>query len=206
MTLLAFLLVGCMNVPTSPVRTQSSSEAVGSSSEAQATSLHADDDVSLYDARRVTKKSFGTYITVATSPVQPERFSGWHTGVDFELLPLEDEHALGVNALCAGAVLFAGRVKGYGGVLVQSCVFGGEPVTVLYGHLDPASVRQKGLSVEKGDRLGHLGRGFGDETDGERPHLHLSVHKGAAPDFRGYVQSEAALEGWLDPVEVFRMR
>src|SRR5438105_4096773 len=33
---------------------------------------------------RVTKKPFGIYITPQNSPVQPEKFKGYHTGVDFE--------------------------------------------------------------------------------------------------------------------------
>src|SRR5947209_4518700 len=33
---------------------------------------------------RVTKKPFGIYVNPANSPVQPERFSGYHTGADAE--------------------------------------------------------------------------------------------------------------------------
>lgn len=33
---------------------------------------------------RITKKPFGIYITPQNSPVQPERFSGYHTGDDAE--------------------------------------------------------------------------------------------------------------------------
>lgn len=38
-------------------------------------------------AARITKKPFGIFITPQNSPVQPERFSGFHTGTDFEILP-----------------------------------------------------------------------------------------------------------------------
>src|SRR3990167_7147055 len=31
---------------------------------------------------RITKKKFGQYITPQTSPVQPERFTGYHTAAD----------------------------------------------------------------------------------------------------------------------------
>lgn len=34
--------------------------------------------------KRITKKPFGIYITPQNSPVQPERFTGYHTGVDVE--------------------------------------------------------------------------------------------------------------------------
>src|SRR3989338_10346295 len=40
-------------------------------------------------SERVTKKPFGKYITPADSPVQPERFSGYHTGADFEVFSNE---------------------------------------------------------------------------------------------------------------------
>src|SRR4051812_44989022 len=33
---------------------------------------------------RVTKKPFGIYITPSNSPVQPEKFTGYHTGADAE--------------------------------------------------------------------------------------------------------------------------
>src|SRR4030067_1140465 len=33
---------------------------------------------------RVTKKPFGIFITPQNSPIQPEKFSGFHTGADFE--------------------------------------------------------------------------------------------------------------------------
>jgi len=38
---------------------------------------------------RITKKPFGVYITPETSPVQPEKFTGYHTGVDVEFVDLE---------------------------------------------------------------------------------------------------------------------
>src|SRR5579871_4518385 len=34
--------------------------------------------------QRVTKKPFGIYVTPTDSPVQPERFTGYHTGADGE--------------------------------------------------------------------------------------------------------------------------
>lgn len=39
---------------------------------------------------RVTKKSFGIYVTPQSSPVSPEKFTGYHTGVDFEITPDEE--------------------------------------------------------------------------------------------------------------------
>ncbi len=37
------------------------------------------------------------------------------------------------------------------------------------------------------------------ETDGERKHLHLGIHKGTVVDLRGYVDSELDLKNWINP-------
>ena len=145
-------------------------------------------ETSLYDSVRITKKPFGVFITPESSPVAPERFRGFHTGIDFELISGENASAVGVYALCKGEILSAASIDGYGGVIVQSCSINGDPVTVLYGHLSTSSFAvQQGDSVQANDLLGHLGKGFSRETDGERPHLHLAVHKGSSLGFRGYV-------------------
>ena len=156
--------------------------------------------IPLYDVRRITKKPFGLFVTPDTSPVSPERFSGYHTGVDFEA---SEDEALTVTTLCSGEVLFVSWVRGYGGTFVQQCRFEGEDVTVLYGHLDIDSIPyQIGDIVDRSEVIGHLGRGYSQETDGERPHLHLAIHRGREIEFRGYVQSKAALSEWMDPREV----
>ncbi len=152
---------------------------------------------------RVTKKPFGILITPADSPVQPERFSGYHTAADFELKPGEDPHAVTVRAACSGDVISRQWVKGYGGVVVQRCTLNGEPVTALYGHLSLASVEAQLKQVlSPGERIGTLGTGFSDETDGERPHLHFAIHRGAAVELKGYVQTQGELDGWVDPMAV----
>ncbi len=125
----------------------------------------------------MTKKSFGTHVTPTDSPVSPERFSGYHTGTDFETFPDEADADVSVFAVCAGPVRFAGRLDGYGGVLIEQCTYRGEP----------------------GGVIGVLGKGYSAETDGERKHLHVSVHKGATLDERGYVSTQAALSGWINP-------
>ena len=153
----------------------------------------------LYDERRVTKKPFGIFVTPEDSTVSPERFRGYHTGTDFEAFPGEDPHDLFVTALCDGDVLMRGDVNGYGGVLIQSCILDGQNVTVLYGHLSLDSIAvQKGDVLTKGYTIGTLGKGYSEETDGERPHLHLSIHKGTGVEYRGYVNSEAELKEWVD--------
>lgn len=159
---------------------------------------------SLYDRSRITKKPFGKYVTPENSPVSPERFTGYHTGADFEVEEGEDPHNLEVRAICDGIMYHANRVNGYGGVIVQTCEHNGEPVTVVYGHIWLKSVtKQNGEKIQKGDVLAVLGKGYSEETDGERPHLHLGVSRGEELNLRGYTEdADEAYEKWIDPVEL----
>lgn len=150
---------------------------------------------------RITKKPFGMYITPEDSPVQPERFSGYHTGADFEVLPGENEKTISFSAICDGKAIFKDRVNGYGGVFVQQCSLDSTQVTVLYGHISIASISfVVGDVLRKGDPIGYLGSSFSEETGGERAHLHLGIHKGDTVDFRGYVAEKTLLVQWIDPV------
>ncbi len=150
---------------------------------------------------RVTKKPFGILIHKATSPIQPERFSGYHTGADFEIFPEESDIDVTVSAVCTGSLLSKRSVSGYGGVVIQSCEHDGKPVTIIYGHLRLAGIKmQKGATLSAGKAIGMLGTGYSVETDGERKHLHLGIHKGATPDIRGYVSDANDLSGWIDPL------
>lgn len=152
---------------------------------------------------RVTKKPFGILITKANSPVQPERFSGYHVGVDFETFEDEQGTDIEIFAVCDGPLVEKRRATGYGGVAVQRCELDGETVTVVYGHLDPASVAASpGEAIARGARLGVLGEA-GPETDGERKHLHLGVRRGADIDLRGYVRRASEIADWIDAREHF---
>lgn len=154
--------------------------------------------------QRVLKKPFGLYVSPSDSPVSPERFSGYHTGVDFEVFDDELEVEIPIHAICEGEVRFLDWVRGYGGVLIQDCELQDAPVTVLYGHIDLESVSfEMGDVLSQGELLGHLGEGFSAETDGERKHLHLAIHRGGALEFQGYVSAEKELEGWIDPLMFF---
>lgn len=146
---------------------------------------------------RITKKPFGIYITPATSPVSPEKFSGFHTGVDFETLENEQNTHVEVFAVCDGVVKAIQRVSGYGGVLIQSCIINNEDVTVLYGHLALSSISfNVGDTVKPGDSIALLGAPYSQDTDGERKHLHLGIHKGTEINYKGYVSTESALSDW----------
>jgi hypothetical protein len=161
-------------------------------------------------AERVKKKPFGIYITPKTSPVQPERFQGHHAGTDFEVLPEELDIDVSVRAICTGKIAVKRSASGYGGVLVQNCELNsqpasaelrrGEPITVIYGHLKLASIAKKsGDNLSTGDKIGILGKAYSTETDGERKHLHLGVHKGSSISILGYVNAKSQLSGWIDP-------
>lgn len=149
---------------------------------------------------RVTKKPFGIYIDQATSPVQPERFGGYHTGTDFEVFPDEAKTEVTVRAMCDGTIQDKRTASGYGGLLTTSCTLGGETVTVVYGHLKLSSIEKEiGEKVVAGENIGILGEGGSRETDGERKHLHLGIHKGSAVNILGYTLQQKNLSEWLDP-------
>ena len=149
----------------------------------------------------MTKKPFGIYITPKTSPVQPERFQGYHTGTDFEIFPEELNTDVSVHAICTGKIAVKRSASGYGGVLVQNCSeLSSQPITVIYGHLKLASItKNAGDTLNAGDEIGFLGKAYSSETDGERKHLHLGIHKGSSISILGYVQSQSELSGWVDP-------
>lgn len=152
---------------------------------------------------RVTKKPFGLYVTPKDSPVSPERFSGYHTGADFETTPAEQAIDVPIRAACDGTLALKEYASGYGGVAVERCTLGAEAVTVIYGHLRLSSVQAKtGQALRAGEAFAMLGTGFSRETDGERKHLHFGVHRGQAIVIKGYVTAKSALGGWLDPLSL----
>ncbi|MBU6447654.1 peptidoglycan DD-metalloendopeptidase family protein [Patescibacteria group bacterium] len=150
-------------------------------------------------AARVTKKPFGIYVTPKNSPVQPEKFTGYHTGTDFETFASEQDSDVPINAICAGSLKMKKWATGYGGVAVQACKINGQDVTVIYGHLNIDTVSANvGDELSQGQHLAMLGKGYSTQTDGERKHLHLGIHKGTAVNILGYVQNKANLSGWID--------
>ncbi len=145
---------------------------------------------------RITKKPFGLYVDPEHSPVSPEKFSGFHTGTDFETN--DDESNVLIRAACTGDIIEKKNVSGYGGVVIQRCTYKGEPVTVLYGHIRLSSVKQKvGDALGIGQPFALLGTKFSAETDGERQHLHLGIHKGETVELKGYVKTEHELVDWV---------
>ncbi|MBU0613216.1 M23 family metallopeptidase [Patescibacteria group bacterium] len=152
---------------------------------------------------RITKKPFGIKITPQNSPIQPERFFGYHTGSDYEIFEDELEKDLEVRAICAGKLRQKTTATGYGGVIIHDCELENQIVTVVYGHLKLTSVNiEVGSTVGIGDVIGLLGDNESEETDGERKHLHLSIHRGKEVNIKGYVQNESELDSWIDPISI----
>lgn len=150
---------------------------------------------------RVTLKHFGTYITKANSPVQPERFSGYHAGSDAEATSASEKNIdVPIYAAADGKILLRKTVSGYGGVVMVESKVDSETVTFLYGHVRLSSiVKTVGQTVKKGEKLGVLGTGYSSETDNERKHLHFAILKGSSTKLSGYVTSKSALSPWYDP-------
>ena len=148
---------------------------------------------------RITKKPFGIYISPQTSPVQPEKFTGYHTGADAEYSDILEDTP--VYAISKGTVEYRGLVNGYGGVLVIKHEIDGQKILVLYGHLRKSSMAAKDTTLNTNDQIAVLGKDKSAETDGERKHLHLGMIKDDKIDFRGYVQSEIELSEWYNPID-----
>lgn len=151
---------------------------------------------------RITKKFFGTYVTPQNSPVQPERFTGYHTGVDVEYGDRTDD--VPVVAVVDAQVTMAQWMSGYGGLLVLRGSISGHEDYLLYGHLRPSSLPAVGSAVKQGDQVGLLGTAFSHDTDGERRHLHFAIYARDPADIRGYVQSQSELSAWQNPLDVYR--
>lgn len=148
---------------------------------------------------RVTKKPFGIKVSPQNSPVSPERFTGYHNAVDYEAFEEEKDIEVPVFVVCGGKILQIRTASGYGGFIVQECEIENQKVTVNYGHVDIGSAKfSVGQYAAPGVHLANLGQGFSSETDGERKHLHLGIHKGSSVDIRGYINNDLELVDWID--------
>lgn len=152
----------------------------------------------------ITKKPFGVYITPETSPVQPDRFTGYHTGVDVEIFPGELEKEIKVYSISNGIVVRSERVNGYGGLLMIEHTVSGRKNLGIYGHLDPDEMKSVGATVYAGEQIAILGDDKSEETDFTRKHLHFGLYQREPLDIRGYVQTKQELSAWLDPVSFFK--
>lgn len=152
-----------------------------------------------------TKKTFGQFIDPATSPIQPERFQGFHIGVDIEINPDQVNQDIPVYAIADAKVIAIQYVQGYGGVIILETNINNEPATILYGHINLSSVNlQVGDQIKKGQQIAVLGDQYSNETNGERKHLHFAIHKGPNIELRGYVNNQEELQNWYDPNKIIK--
>lgn len=159
-------------------------------------------------SHRATPLSFGLHVTPDPddNPIDPpERFTGYHVATDYEVSAGEVEGDVPVYAICDGEVVYSGFAEGYGGLIAQRCWRGDQAMTVLYGHLALASLPKLGDQLEAGQTIALLGAARSHDTDGNRKHLHLGIHKGVSIDFRGYVDTEAEVAEYIDPRSVLPM-
>ncbi len=154
--------------------------------------------------QRDKKLTFGLYVTPDPdkNPIYPpERFTGYHTALDLEIFPEEENQEVAIYASCDGKVLVAREASGYGGVIVHSCKLDDQNVTVLYGHLNFRKFEVKaGDRVHRGQKLGVLGDKKTEESGFNRKHLHFGVHKGEQVILLGYVASKKDLDQFIDPL------
>ncbi|MCX6797789.1 MAG: hypothetical protein NTX66_01025 [Candidatus Falkowbacteria bacterium] len=86
--------------------------------------------------------------------------------------------------------------------IFQKCNLNKQTVTIIYGHLKLASIKPAlGDQLEAGENFAILGQGYSVETDGERKHLHLGIHKGVSISLLGYVSKSADLSAWLNVLD-----
>ncbi len=156
-------------------------------------------------AFRPTPLHFGLYVTPdpAHNPISPpERFIGYHAATDFEVYPDEENINVPVYAVCSGTIAYSSFAEGYGGLIAEHCVLGKEKVTVLYGHLLLSSLPKVGDQVTQSQTIALLAPARSHDSDGNRKHLHLGIHRGWDMTFLGYVQTEAELSQFIDPQTV----
>ncbi len=156
---------------------------------------------------RPTPLHFGVHVTPdpADNPIDPpERFTGYHAAVDYEVSADELETPTQVYAICRGRIIYSGFAEGYGGLIIQRCTLDGEPISVIYGHLSRTGLLDEGTTVRSGKPIGYLADARSVDSDGNRKHLHLGIHKGKGLDMRGYVQTEEELAQYVDPATVLQ--
>lgn len=193
--------LGADNNQSSTTSSTSSKSSTSSTSSLSSPNPNLDYPIAGFTSR-ITKKPFGIYITPQTSPVQPERFTGYHTGTDIEYGDITSD--VPVYAISDATVRYIGTVSGYGGVIILEAPINGQDDTLLYGHIRLSSATVKvGEAVSKGQKIAVLGTAYSAETDGERRHLHFAIHKGTSIVFLGYVQQKSQLSDWIDPQTIY---
>lgn len=158
--------------------------------------------------QRETLLKYGMYVTPnpEQNPIDPpERFTGYHTGLDIEIFHEEEDAVIEAKTICGGRIIYADMAEGYGGVVIQECTVNGQAVSVLYGHLKPTSIKVLvDNTYPQGATIGELGKAYTPETGNTRKHLHLGMHKGNHVEFLGYVNDPKELVDFIDPLPLLK--
>lgn len=156
-------------------------------------------------AFRPTPLHFGLYVTPDPdqNPIDPpERFTGYHVATDFEITSGEDDKDVPVFAICTGSVVYSGFAEGYGGLIAQHCVIDDEEVTVTYGHLMLDTLPAVSDTLTAGKKIALLAPEKSRDSDDNRKHLHIGIHKGPDLVYLGYVQTKEELSDFRDVQKV----
>ena len=188
------------NQTNDPDNTQTSTTSIPSKSSPETPSSNFVFPITQFK-ERITKKPFSIHVTPQNSPVQPERFTGYHTGTDVEYQDITTD--VPVYAIADGEIIYSNFVSGYGGVLILKINISDSVHSILYGHLRPSSLPNIGKTFKKGEQIAVLGTNYSYETDSERRHLHLSVLFDDRIDLKGYVQNQSELSRWIDPLTLY---
>ena len=148
---------------------------------------------------RITKKYFWIKVSPWHSPVSPEKFTWYHTWVDFETTLDEQDTEVPIYAICTWSILMERLATWYWWVIVQKCNIDNEEVTVIYGHINIKSIVFKVKDVVSfGKKIAFLGKWYTSETWWERKHLHLWIHKWNTINIKWYVSTKKELDEWID--------
>jgi len=152
---------------------------------------------------RQTPLHFGVYVTPEPeqNPIDPpERFIGYHAGVDFEIFDSELKEEVPVSAICTGEIIYSDYMSGYGGLIAQQCYVSDVPLLILYGHLSQKSLPRVGSNVLLGERIGTLAPAYSSDSGHTRKHLHLGIYGGWDLKVYGYVSERRQLVEYVDPL------
>ena len=159
-----------------------------------------------FDAER---KSFGRLVPPGDNPFS----NSYHIGDDVSF----GQQQVTVVAIGDGRVRIAqaGSPSWGGLVVIEHRAPDGTSFCSLYGHLGPLITVIAGDLVNKGQKLGSLGRDYVFATGGYRSHLHFGIHRGTFGDggrpwVGGYLAPEKFERveelGWIDPQPFVKSR
>ncbi len=194
------------NSQTTPTPKSPSTQAPSSQTAAPALKPAVYYPITNYQTR-ASRRLYGQKTTTSDNQgfVCGGRFNGIHDGDDLETTADEANQKVPVFAVADGAVRQVGRVNGYGGLLIIQYDLAGQTITANYGHISLSQTKLKvGDKVTAGQVVSYLGVACSTETDGERKHLHFAIHQGSSIDVAGYVQTQAQLDGWLNPKDLLK--